>query len=228
MVWVCCVTRQWTLHNDCIPPMHWCLTVMREFYGEEKTDMEWKSSSSSKSAAPKPCWVAHCLDSFTEQWQESSVPQLIHWYCDEYKIWRRCLYFVSTCKLGCLVAKPSPFTDVRFVSCMHRSINVKIEEPYWRRRPGTVTTSLSNSHSSQRDNKYSWVGPAWIPQTSTLQAGMHAKLKSPHFKVPSGGDFNFIGTPAWNVEVPPLQAQDWEGSGWPDPAVCTLTRCIFL
>ena len=105
MVWVCCVTRQWTLHNDCIPPMHWCLTVMREFYGEEKTDMEWKSSSSSKSAAPKPRWVAHCLDSFPEQWQESSVPQLIHWYCDEYKIWRRCLYFVSTCKLGCLVAK---------------------------------------------------------------------------------------------------------------------------
>ena len=78
MVWVCCVTRQWTLHNECIPPMHWCLTVMREFYGEEKTDMEWKSSSSSKSAAPKPRWVAHCLDSFTEQWQESSVPQLIH------------------------------------------------------------------------------------------------------------------------------------------------------
>ena len=69
---------------------------------------------------------------------------------------------------------------------------------------------------------------AWIPQTSTLQAGMHAKLKSPHLKVPSGGDFNFIGTPAWNVEVPPLQAQDWEGSSWPDPAVCTLTRCIYL
>ena len=78
MVWVCCVTRQWTLHDDCIPPMHWCLTVMREFYGEEKTNMEWKSSSSSKSAAPKPRWVAHCLDSFTEKWQESSVPQLIH------------------------------------------------------------------------------------------------------------------------------------------------------
>ena len=93
----------------------------------------------------------------------------------------------ATCKLGCLVAKPSPFTDVRFVSCMHRSINVKIEEPYWRRRPGTVTTSLSNSHSSQRDNKYSWVGPAWIPQTSTLQAGMHAKLKSPTSKFQVGG-----------------------------------------
>ena len=72
---------------------------MREFYGEEKTDMEWKSSSSSKSAAPKPRWVAHCLDSFTEKWQESSVPQLIHWYCDKYKIWRRCLYFVSTCHM---------------------------------------------------------------------------------------------------------------------------------
>ena len=93
--WCGCVV--WPDSGHCI--MNACLTVMREFYGEEKTDMEWKSSSSSKSAAPKPCWVAHCLDSFTEQWQESSVPQLIHWYCDKYKIWRRCLYFVSTCHM---------------------------------------------------------------------------------------------------------------------------------
>ena len=39
----------------------------------------------------------------------------------------------STFKLGCLVAKHSPFTDVRFVSCIHFSIDVKIEEPYRRR-----------------------------------------------------------------------------------------------
>ena len=40
---------------------------------------------------------------------------------------------VSTFKLECLVAKPSQFTDVRFVSCIHHSIDVKIEEPYRRR-----------------------------------------------------------------------------------------------
>ena len=32
-----------------------------------------------------------------------------------------------------MVAKPSQFTDVRFVSCIHHSIDVKIEEPYRRR-----------------------------------------------------------------------------------------------
>ena len=37
---------------------------------------------------------------------------------------------VSTFKLDCLVANPSQFTDVRFVSCIHHSIDVKIEEPY--------------------------------------------------------------------------------------------------
>ena len=41
--------------------------------------------------------------------------------------------FVSTFKLGCLVAKPSQFTDVWFVSCIHHSIDVKIEEPDMRR-----------------------------------------------------------------------------------------------
>ena len=35
------------------------------------------------------------------------------------------LYFQT----GMLVAKPLQFTDVRFVSCIHRSIDVKIEEP---------------------------------------------------------------------------------------------------
>ena len=40
---------------------------------------------------------------------------------------------VSTFKLECLVAKPSQFTDVRFVSCIHHSIDVKIEDPYRRR-----------------------------------------------------------------------------------------------
>ena len=41
--------------------------------------------------------------------------------------------FVSTFKLGCLVAKPSQFTDVWFVLCIHHSIDVKIEKPYRRR-----------------------------------------------------------------------------------------------
>ena len=82
----------------------------------------------------KPRWVAQCLDSFMEKpRQEISVLQFIHWYCDECKVWRRCLYFVSTFKLGCLVAKPSQFTDVWFVLCIHHSIDVKIEKPYRRR-----------------------------------------------------------------------------------------------
>ena len=63
----------------------------------------------------------------------SSVLQFIHRYCNECKIWRRCIYFVFTFKRGCLVANPSQFTDVRFVLCIQHSIDVKIEEPYRRR-----------------------------------------------------------------------------------------------
>ena len=39
-----------------------------------------------------------------------------------------------TFKLGWLVTKPSQFTYVRFVLCIHHSIDVKIEEHYRRRR----------------------------------------------------------------------------------------------
>ena len=56
--------------------------------------------------------------------------------------------------------------------------------------------------------------------TSTLQAAMPGKLKSPHFKVPSGGgDFSFPDMAACKVEVPPPQVQVLGGSRWPDPAV---------
>ena len=49
--------------------------------------------------------------------------------------------------------------------------------------------------------------------TSTLQAAMPVKLKSPptsSFQV-GGGDFSSPGMAACKVEVPPLQAQVWGG-----------------
>ena len=73
--------------------------------------------------------VAHCPDSFTEQRLRIAYLSL---YIDNLE---KVLIFsyTYTFKLGCLVEKPLPFTDVRFVSCIHRSIDVKIEEPHRRR-----------------------------------------------------------------------------------------------
>ena len=36
--------------------------------------------------------------------------------------------FLHTFKLGCLVAKPSHFTDLRFMLCIYHSIDVRIQE----------------------------------------------------------------------------------------------------
>ena len=78
----------------------------------------------------KPRWAAHCLvclDIFMEQRQA-----FFSLYIDTVTN-AKFVEGVSTFKLECLVAKPSQFTDVRFVSCIHHSIDVKIEEPYRRR-----------------------------------------------------------------------------------------------
>ena len=52
-------------------------------------------SAKSAEKSPEPRWVAHCLDSFTEQRQENSIPQFIHRYCDECleKVLILCLHF---------------------------------------------------------------------------------------------------------------------------------------
>ena len=80
--------------------------------------------------AVHPRWAAHCLvclDIFMEQRQA-----FFSLYIDTVTN-AKFVEGVSTFKLECLVAKPSQFTDVRFVSCIHHSIDVKIEEPYRRR-----------------------------------------------------------------------------------------------
>ena len=96
--------------------------------------------------------VAHCPDSFTEQrLRIAFLSFYIDTYCDECKIWKRCLYIILsytyTFKLGCLVAKPLQFTDVRFVSCIHRSIDVKIEEPHMRRSQARHGNNITRQHS---------------------------------------------------------------------------------
>ena len=57
------------------------------------------------------------------------------------------LSYTYTFKLGCLVAKPLQFTDVRFVSCIHCSIDVKIEEPHMGRRQARHGKNITRQHS---------------------------------------------------------------------------------
>ena len=81
--------------------------------------------------AVHPRWAAHCLvclDIFMEQRQA-----FFSLYIDTVTN-AKFGEGVSTFKLECLVAKPSQFTYVRFVLCIHHSIDVKIEEHYRRRR----------------------------------------------------------------------------------------------
>ena len=91
----------------------------------------------------------------------SSVLQFIHRYCNECKIWRRCIYFVFTFKRGCLVANPSQFTDVRFVLCIQHSIDVKIEEPYRRRsRADAMRCGVESYYGLPGSSSISWAGVA--------------------------------------------------------------------
>ena len=72
-------------------------------------------------------------------------------------------------------------------------------------------------HLQHSISRYSWVGPAWNPPprlvlevggTSTFQAVMPGKLKSPPLRTLKWGDFSFPGMAACKVVVP-LQAQVW-------------------
>ena len=87
--------------------------------------VHWTLRLFARDCGEKPRWAAHCLvclDIFMEQRQA-----FFSLYIDTVTN-AKFGEGVSTFKLDCLVANPSQFTDVRFVSCIHHSIDVKIEE----------------------------------------------------------------------------------------------------
>ena len=63
---------------------------------------------------------------------------------------------VSTFKLGCLLAKPSPFPDVQFVLCIHRSIDVKIayRRRSWARWHHSATVTVHSGTTSTLTQTY--------------------------------------------------------------------------
>ena len=69
--------------------------------------------------------------------------------------------------------------------------------------PSELTTISVNWQSWTPCSTYSWVRPAWTPQTCVW----------------SGGDFNFAGSHAWEV---------WGGSRWADLAVYVLTYLLRI
>ena len=75
---------------------------------------------------------------------------------------------------------------------------------------------------------YSWVGPAWIPQTCSTGRRIPEKLKSHPLGTLKLRGLQLYRHACLKSWIPPSQAQVWGGSSWPDPAVCTLTRCIYL